>query len=68
MSETLKRYWIEVRGFDGHEVKAATAGKARYATYRAWCEAGFDRTVSGRVNFKDFLSRIETFHHLGASA
>lgn len=55
-----KQYWIEVRGHDGHMVVAKSAGAARYATYRAWVEA-FGR----RLSFKEFLERIEAFHHHG---
>ena len=63
---SLKRYWIAVRGHDGHEVVAASAGAARWAEYRAWREAGFARSWPRTISFIDFLTgQIETFHHLG---
>lgn len=56
-----KQYWIEVRGFEGHMVAARSAGAARYADYRAYVDAGYGRDIS----FRDFLGRIEAFHHHG---
>ena len=66
----VKRYYIEVRGFDGHYVEAETAGKARYRDFIAYEDAGYGivrgerRTRSER--FREFLARIEVFHHHGA--
>lgn len=62
MSKPLKRYYIQVKGFDGHFVEAETAGKAKYAEFKAWKEAGYGR----HWNFTSFFSSaIETFHHHG---
>lgn len=62
MNKPLNRYYIEVRGFDGHVVEAETASKARYADFKAWKEAGYGR----RYSFGEFLkTQIETFLHLG---
>jgi hypothetical protein len=58
----LKRYSIQVRGFDACMVEAKTAGAARWKNYVAWRDAGYGRHVS----FGDFLkSEIETFYHHG---
>lgn len=61
IGERPKRYFIEVRGFEGHYVVARSAGAARYKDFRAWREAGFGQ----RLTFRDFLDRIVTFHHHG---
>jgi len=60
----MTRFFIQVRGFDGHCREAKSAGSAKYAEYLAWREAGFDRTLPGRASFRDFLGRIETFHRI----
>jgi hypothetical protein len=69
---TLKTYFIQVRGFDGCSFQAATASKARWSCFQAYDEAGYGhlgiryehRSQSQR--FREFLNRIETFHHHGA--
>ena len=55
----LKRYIITISGYDGHEVIAETAGKARWQTVRAFQEAfGHD----GRMSVKEILNRMTTLH------
>lgn len=63
----MRRYFIQLRGFDGHELLAPTAAKARADTFRAWTEAGYaSRTSEARERpFKQFLDQIETFDALG---
>lgn len=63
----MRRYWIRLRGFDGHEVLAPNAAKAKADTYRAWRDAGYARRFSECQDrpFKQFIDRIETFHALG---
>lgn len=66
MVPVMKRYFIQVKGFDGRMVEAETAGKARYAEYKAWREAGFGRLYTGTLPFLLFVrNHIETFHHHG---
>ncbi len=65
----VRRYWIALRGFDGHEVLAPNAAKAKAQTYRAWRDAGYgdrDHHCLDRP-FKQFIDRIETFHALGVA-
>jgi hypothetical protein len=67
----LKRYFIQVAGFDGHEVLAESPGKARWREFFHYEEAGHG-IVSGSGlrrsdRFMVFLGRIEAFHHLGAA-
>lgn len=62
----LKRYWIEVQGFDGRMVEAETASKARYAEYKLWREAGFARSWPNTISFMDFVrNHISQFFHHG---
>lgn len=62
-----KRYFIQVRGFDGHVVTAESAGQARYREFKAWKEAGYGRRgMWGEWSFIEFVQElIETFHHRG---
>lgn len=68
--KVVKRYFIQIRGFDGRHVTAESAGAARYAEYKAWREAGYDRSrLHGNIDFGQFLKEhVETFHHLGRAA
>jgi len=62
-----RRYWIRLRGHDGHEVWADNAAKAKAADFRAWCEAGMAQRHSHNLDspFKQYLSQIEAVHALG---
>lgn len=64
-----RRYWIQLRGFDGHEVLAPNAAKAKADTFRAWTDAGYGarRPECRDRPFKQFLDRIEAFYALGVA-
>ena len=59
----MKRYLIQLDGFDTHERVAETAAKARYADFCAAKDAGY---FTGRHGFRDYLARVYTLH-LGPS-
>lgn len=56
-----RRYWLRTEGFDGHEVRATSGGKARWRSFVSYEDAGYGRyswdhsTQSAR--FKRFLER-----------
>ncbi len=63
-----RRYWIRLRGHDGHEVIAPNASKAKAADYVAWTNAGYglSRWRSGGISkFRQYLAEIEVVHALG---
>lgn len=63
----MRRYWIRLRGFEGHEVIAPNAAKAKAYDYRCWREAGYgeNRHDPTEKPFKRYLDRIEAVHALG---
>ena len=65
-----RRYWIRLRGFDGHEVIADTAAKAKAKTFRAWLDAGFASRPGYTPDspFKQFIDQIEVVYALGPVA
>lgn len=36
-----RRYWLRTEGFDGYEVRAASAGAARWKSFLSYDEAGY---------------------------
>ena len=63
-----RRYWLRTEGFDGYELRAPTAGAAKWRSFQSYDEAGYGRihgeylTQSDR--FKRFLERT-ICHALG---
>jgi hypothetical protein len=49
-----RRYAVRIEGFDAEYLTAASAGAARYATFKAYREAGY------RATFRDFLRKTTT--------
>jgi hypothetical protein len=63
-----RRYWIRLRGHDGHEVLAPNASKAKAADYAAWVNAGYGLSPwrsGGASKFRQYLSQVEAVHALG---
>lgn len=60
MGSELRRYIIQVEGFSDEEFIAETASKARYMAWKAWCEAGNNRSYPG--GFIDFAKGVYTLH------
>lgn len=65
-----RRYWIRLRGFDGHEVIAPNASKAKAFDYRCWRDAGYGDSRYGEPEkpFKRYLDLIEAVHALGEAS
>lgn len=52
----LRRYIITLSGYEPHEIKALTAGAAKYSDYIAYCDA------FSRIPYRDYLARISILH------
>lgn len=52
----MRRYIVKVEGFDGVEVEAKTASKAKAEIFRRVNDAGWDYT------FREFLSKVSVLH------
>jgi hypothetical protein len=57
----MRRYLINIDGFEPHERCAATASKARYEDFKAARDAGY---FAGPSGFREYLARAYT-RHLG---
>ena len=60
-------YSIQVAGFDAHTYRAPSAGKAKAAAFRDWCDAGFDDAPRrrGERPFAYFLAQIDHCYAMG---
>jgi hypothetical protein len=63
----LRRYSIQLAGFDAYDFIAPNAGRAKADAYRAWCDAGYDDTARrrGERPFAYFLAQIEHCYAMG---
>lgn len=58
----MRRYVITVEGFEPHTRIAETAGKAKYADFKAYRAAGYGDRYDSRNAFRDYLQRAHVLH------